>query len=281
MEVSRERLEKKLLGQLARASERYGLIEAGDRIMVAVSGGKDSLALLDLLTQTRQRAPFDFEIIAVHVEQGQPGFPTEILPRYFTEKGYRYEIIEEDTYSIVREKIPEGKTYCSLCSRLRRGILYTAGKRLGATKIALGHHADDAIETLLLNLLYSGQLKSMPAKLFADDGQNVVIRPLILAAEADLATLAAMKEYPIVPCSLCGSQQNLKRQEIKQWLQSMNSRNAHVRGNLLSALSNVRPTHLLDTKLLSLVGIGSESDGIEQPLLSVSSLLANTETPQR
>lgn len=265
-------LQKKLLKQLARASERYHLIEPGDRILVAVSGGKDSFAMLDLLRLTQRRAPFPFEMIAVHVEQGHPGFPTDVLPRYLNEQGYNHEIVAEDTYSIVREKVPAGKTYCSLCSRLRRGILYTTARRLGANKIALGHHADDAIETLLLNLFYAGQLKAMPAKLRADDGVNTVIRPLILAAESDLAAFAAERGFPVLPCSLCGSQENLKRQEVKVWLESLNRENPHLRGNLLSALMNVRGTHLLDTELLSLLRSAKHGDHSD-PLIPVAALV--------
>ncbi len=266
MAGSHLKLEGRLLGQLAQASKRYSLIEAGDRIAVAVSGGKDSLALLDLMTLIRDRTPFKFEIIAVHVEQGQPGFARDVLPRYFADKGYVHEIITEDTYSVVRSKIPRGKSYCSLCSRLRRGILYTTARRLGANKIALGHHADDAIETLVLNLLYSGQLKAMPAKLFADDGHNIVIRPLILAAEADLAALAAFKGYPVIPCGLCSSQANPKRRQVKEWLAQVSGQNPHVRGNLLAALMNVRATHLLDRELLDQLGIAhatKEADAAE------------------
>lgn len=239
------RLEKRLLSLLGQASAEFGLIEPNDRIMVAVSGGKDSFGLLYLLREVQKKAPFDFSIVAVNLDQKQPGFPEHVLPDYLTREGYDFRIIEEDTYSIVKEKVPEGKTYCSLCSRLRRGILYNVAEELGATKLALGHHRDDAIETLLLNLFYSGQTKAMPAKLRSDDGRNTVIRPLIYCAESDLAELARLKQFPIIPCNLCGSQENLKRQEIKELIATLEQTNPKLRGNLLASLKNVRMTHLL------------------------------------
>lgn len=245
VEGNLRRLEKRLLSLLGQASAEFGLIEPNDRIMVAVSGGKDSFGLLYLLREVQKKAPFDFSIIAVNLDQKQPGFPQDVLPNYLAREGYDFRIIEEDTYSIVKEKVPEGKTYCSLCSRLRRGILYNVAEELGATKLALGHHRDDAIETLLLNLFYSGQTKAMPAKLRSDDGRNTVIRPLIYCAESDLAELARMKQFPIIPCNLCGSQENLKRQEIKELIATLEQTNPKLRGNLLASLKNVRMTHLL------------------------------------
>ncbi|HEX2733032.1 MAG TPA: tRNA 2-thiocytidine(32) synthetase TtcA [Polyangiaceae bacterium] len=242
-------LEKKLLGQVARASHDFKLLEPGDRVMVAVSGGKDSHTLLHLLRGLTRRAPFPFSIIAVNLDQKQPGFPEDVLPSYFEREGYEYRIIEEDTYSIVKEKVPEGRTTCSLCSRLRRGILYNVAQELGATKIALGHHRDDAIETLLLNQFYSGQLKAMPARLHSDDGRNVVIRPLIYCAEAEIAEYAAAKAFPIIPCNLCGSQENLKRQEVKELLATLERTNPKLRANLMAALKNVRASHLLDSSV--------------------------------
>lgn len=239
------RLEKRLLSQLGQASAEFGLIEPNDRVMVAVSGGKDSFGLLYLLREVQKKAPFDFSIVAVNLDQKQPGFPEDVLPRYFEQEGYDYRIIEEDTYSIVKEKVPEGKTYCSLCSRLRRGILYNVAEELGATKLALGHHRDDAIVTLLLNLFYSGQTKAMPAKLRSDDGRNTVIRPLIYCAEEDMAELARLRRFPIIPCNLCGSQENLKRQEVKQLLATLELGNPKLRGNMLAALKNVRLSHML------------------------------------
>lgn len=244
-ELQLRRLEKRLLSQLGQASAEFGLIEPGDRVMVAVSGGKDSFGLLHLLREIQKKAPFDFSIVAVNLDQKQPGFPEDVLPRYFEQEGYEYRIIEEDTYSIVKEKVPEGKTYCSLCSRLRRGILYNVAEELGATKLALGHHRDDAIVTLLLNLFYSGQTKAMPAKLRSDDGRNTVIRPLIYCAESDMAELARLKQFPIIPCNLCGSQENLKRQEVKDLLATLEVANPKLRGNLLAALKNVRLSHML------------------------------------
>ncbi|MEZ4231786.1 MAG: tRNA 2-thiocytidine(32) synthetase TtcA [Polyangiaceae bacterium] len=243
------RLEKRLLSQLAATSRAFNLLEPNDRVLVAVSGGKDSMSLLTLLSRIRERAPFPFSLVAVNLDQGHPGFPSEVLPGYFEAAGFDYRIIREDTYSIVKSKIPEGRTYCSLCSRLRRGILYNVAVELGCTKIALGHHREDTIETLLLNLLYSGQIKAMPARLESDDGRNVVIRPLLECAETDIGEYAALMQFPIVPCDLCGSQDNLKRQRVKRLIAELAEENANVRGNLLAALGNVRATHLLDRAL--------------------------------
>lgn len=256
-------LERKLLGLLADASRDYQLLSPHDHVLVAVSGGKDSHVLLYLLRQIQRRAPFPFTFVAVNVDQKQPGFPSQLLPRYFEEEGYPHHIVEDDTYSIVREKIPEGQTACSLCSRLRRGILYNVAVRLGATKIALGHHLDDAIETLLLNLLYAGQLKSMPARLLSDDGRNTVIRPLITCAEQDIAELAEEKGFPLLPCGLCSSQPNLKRRAMKELIASLSAENPHVRSNMLSALTRVCPSHLLDRKLLAQLGTAGTSEMTE------------------
>lgn len=255
-----DRLEKRLLDEVARASADFNLLEPGDRVMVAVSGGKDSHALLYLLREIQKRAPFDFSLFAVNVDQGHPGFPTQLLPEYFAREGYEYRILTEDTYSIVKEKVPEGKTYCSLCSRLRRGILYTAARELGATKIALGHHRDDVIETLMLNLFYSGQLKAMPARLRSDDGDNVVIRPLVYVNEQSLAEFAELKGFPIIPCDLCGSQDNLHRQKVKRLLNDLTEENRHVRANIFAALANVRPTHLLDADLQRALGLSEAAE---------------------
>jgi tRNA 2-thiocytidine biosynthesis protein TtcA len=244
-------LGRRLLGQLAQASRDYALVEPGDHVMVAVSGGKDSYAMLDLLRQLQQRTPFAFSLVAVNIDQGHPGYPRHVLEDYLAREGYPAEFVIEDTYSVVKEKVPEGKTYCSLCSRLRRGILYTTAKRLGATKIALGHHRDDFTETLLLNLFYAGQIKAMPPRLVSDDGANIVIRPLCYAAEEDIAEYARLRAYPILPCDLCGSQENLKRQRVKQLITELNAENPHVRGNLFAALGNVRASHLLPAKAAS------------------------------
>lgn len=250
-----DKLEKKLLSQVAKASSDFRMLEPGDRVMVAVSGGKDSHAMLYLLRELQKKAPFPFSIFALNVDQGHPGFPSELLPAYFEKEGYEYVIVKEDTYSVVTEKVPENKTYCSLCSRLRRGILYTQAQKLGATKIALGHHRDDVIETLMLNLLYAGQLKAMPARLRSDDGRNVVIRPLVYATEAELTELAGLKGFPIIPCDLCGSQDNLKRKQVKQLLTTLNTENPTVRANVFAALGNIRPSHLYDLELRRAMGM--------------------------
>ncbi|HEV8548410.1 MAG TPA: tRNA 2-thiocytidine(32) synthetase TtcA [Polyangiaceae bacterium] len=266
-----DRVEHRLLNQLARASHDFSLLEPGDRVMVAVSGGKDSHALLYLLREVQRRAPFDFSFFAVNVDQGHPGFPKALLPEYFTREGYDFEIVEEDTYSIVKEKVPAGKTTCSLCSRLRRGILYTTASRLGATKIALGHHRDDVIETLLLNLFFSGQLKAMPPRLRSDDGRHVVIRPLVYAAEDEIAAFAAEKAFPIIPCDLCGSQENLQRQRVKALLATLEAENPQIRRHLLASLGNVRPTHLLDRELRARLGLveASESEDAAARLVTL------------
>jgi tRNA 2-thiocytidine biosynthesis protein TtcA len=257
-----DKLEKKLLSAVAKASSDFRLLEPGDRVMVAVSGGKDSHAMLYLLRELQKKAPFEFSIFALNVDQGHPGFPSQLLPEFLTREGYEHVIVTEDTYSVVTEKVPEGKTYCSLCSRLRRGILYTQAQKLGATKIALGHHRDDVIETLMLNLLYAGQLKAMPARLRSDDGRNVVIRPLVYCSEVELSELAKLKQFPIIPCDLCGSQDNLKRKQVKQLLTTLNDQNPTVRANVFAALGNVRPSHLFDTDLRRMMGI---DEAVEEP----------------
>jgi len=251
-----ESLTHRLLGHVGRASRDFGLLEPGDHVMVAISGGKDSYTMLDLLRQLQRRAPFPFSLVAVNIDQGHPGYPRHILEDYLAREGYPAEFVIEDTYTVVKEKVPEGKTYCSLCSRLRRGILYTTATRLGATKIALGHHREDLTETLLLNLFYAGQIKSMPPRLVSDDGAHVVIRPLCYAAEEDIAEYARLRAYPILPCDLCGSQENLKRKRVKQLISDLHAENPNVRGNLFAALGNVRPSHLLPEKLSPLLGEG-------------------------
>jgi tRNA 2-thiocytidine biosynthesis protein TtcA len=243
---------RKALGQ---AVVGFGMLAEGDRVLVALSGGKDSYSLLVLLDELRRRAPIDFELVPVHVDQKQPGYEGGGLRAWLEARGGEFHILEEDTYSVVTDKVPVGKTYCSLCSRLRRGILYTAAERLGCTKIALGHHRDDAIETLLLNQFFSGSLKSMPPALRSDDGRNLVIRPLYFCAETDLALYAAGQEFPIIPCNLCGSQENLWRVQVKELLVQLEGRIPNLRQSLLGALQNVRPTHVADRSLWERLGL--------------------------
>ncbi len=249
------RLEKKLLNNVSRACRDFDLLAPGDRVMVCLSGGKDSYAMLHLLREVQRHVPFELSLVAVNLDQGQPGFPKDVLPTWLAANGYEFEIVERDTYSVVVDKVPEGKTYCSLCSRLRRGILYDTAERLGATKIALGHHRDDITQTLLLNILYSGQLKAMPPKLRSDDGRNTVIRPLAYCAEEDIAAFAAEQAFPIIPCDLCGSQDNLHRKRVKRLIDQLHAENPVVKGNLMAALMNVRPSHLLDRQLWERCGI--------------------------
>ena len=245
----REKLERSLLSYMGRAIRDWKLIENGDRIMVGVSGGKDSYSLMYLLDVLRRRAPVHFDLIGVNLDQGHPGFEGHLIENWFKERGFQYRMLKEDTYSIVTDKIPEGKTYCPLCSRLRRGILYDAAVELGCTKIALGHHRDDVIETLFLNLFFAGQLKAMPARLTSDDGRNTVIRPLAYAPEEELAEFAELMQFPIIPCDLCGSQENLQRKQMKKLLASLQEQHPNLKSSVLNALTNVRPTHLLDPKL--------------------------------
>lgn len=243
------KLQKRIRRETGKAIEQFGMIEAGDKIMVCLSGGKDSYTLLDTLLYLQRVAPISFELVAVNLDQKQPGFPEHVLPEYLNGLGVPYEIVEEDTYSIVKEKIPEGKTTCSLCSRLRRGILYKTAKRLGATKIALGHHRDDMIETLFLNMFHGGKLKSMPPKLVSDNGEHVVIRPLALCREKDIARYAEAMAFPIIPCNLCGSQENLQRKQIKQMLNDWDKRFPGRIESLFTAMQNVAPSHLADAAL--------------------------------
>ena len=258
-------LRRKLARSMARAIADFEMIADGDRILCAVSGGKDSYALHALLVDLARRAPVRFEVLAVNIDQGHPGYPGHLLTDYMAAGGHPFSMVAEDTYSIVTGKIPEGKTYCSLCSRLRRGILYRLAREHGCTKIALGHHRDDAITTLMLNLIFSGQLKAMPPKLVSDEGDNVVVRPLIYCAEDDLAAFAAEERFPIIPCDLCGSQDNLQRRAVSRLLADLDAKWPGARRNMLAALGNVRPSHLFDKGLWAELGleVAREAEGAE------------------
>ncbi|USD66554.1 tRNA 2-thiocytidine(32) synthetase TtcA [Vibrio sp. SCSIO 43136] len=253
------KLQKRIRRHTGQAIADFNMIEDGDRIMVCLSGGKDSFTMLDILMSLQKSAPVNFELIAVNLDQKQPGFPAHILPEYLEELGVEYKIVEEDTYSIVQDKIPEGKTTCSLCSRLRRGILYRTAKELGVTKIALGHHRDDIIETLFLNMFYGGKIKGMPPKLVSDNGEHVVIRPLAYCREKDIIKYADMREYPIIPCNLCGSQPNLQRQAIKQMLNGWDKQFPGRIETMFRAMQNVVPSHLADFELFDFKSINRDS----------------------
>jgi tRNA 2-thiocytidine biosynthesis protein TtcA len=248
---SSEKLHTRLCRMVGKAIADFTMIEEGDRVMVCLSGGKDSYGMLDILLSLQSRAPISYELIAVNLDQKQPGFPEHVLPDYLRKLGVRFHIEERDTYSVVKRVIPDGETTCSLCSRLRRGILYGVAEKLGATKIALGHHRNDIVETLLLNLLFNGTLKGMPPKLRSDDGRHVVIRPLAYVREAELARYAELQNFPIIPCDLCGSQENLKRKEVKTLLQEWDTRYPGSGDSVFAALSNIIPSHLLDRQLFN------------------------------
>jgi len=263
------KLAKRLRRQVGEAIADFGMIEEGDRVMVCLSGGKDSHALLDVLLALKEKSPVRFDLIAVNLDQKQPNFPAEVLPKYLESRGVPFRIVEQDTYSVVKRVVPEGKTMCSLCSRLRRGVLYRVAGELGATKIALGHHRDDILATFFLNLFHGGKLKAMPAKLRSDDGKHVVIRPLAYVCEQDLIEYSKIKSFPIIPCTLCGSQDNLQRKVVGQMLEEWEKRHPGRIDSILKALSNVAPSHLLDRNLFDFVNLKAAADvEIEEPLFA-------------
>lgn len=263
MSVTENKLTKRLIRETGRAIIDFNMIEAGDKVMVCLSGGKDSYGLLDLLLIHQSRAPFKFDIVAVNLDQKQPGFPEHILPEYLTRIGVPFHIENQDTYSVVTRVIPEGKTMCSLCSRMRRGILYRVAKELGATKIALGHHRDDILATFFLNLFYGGRMKGMPAKLKSDNGEHIVIRPLAYVPEKDLIAYAKLKQFPIIPCTLCGSQENLKRQEINRMIAEWDRTLPGRSWNVFAALGHVVPSHLMDSRIFDFAGLQADGDADE------------------
>jgi tRNA 2-thiocytidine biosynthesis protein TtcA len=258
-EFEANKLRKRLTRLAGQAIGDYGMIEAGDRVMVCLSGGKDSYGLLDVLMQLRERAPIAFELVAVNLDQRHPGYPEQVLPDYLRSVGMPFRIEVQDTYSVVKRLVPEGETMCSLCSRLRRGVLYRVARELGATKIALGHHRDDLLETFFLNLFFGGKMKSMSPKLRSDDGEHVVIRPLAYVSEADLEAWAKHKQFPIIPCDLCGSQETLQRKQVKAMLREWETRHPGRVESMFRALSDVVPSHLLDRKLFDFENLKSTS----------------------
>jgi tRNA 2-thiocytidine biosynthesis protein TtcA len=267
------KLQKRLRRNVGNAIADYNMIEAGDRVMVCLSGGKDSYGMLDILVSLRHNAPIDFELVAVNLDQKQPGFPEQVLPDYLSALGIRYYILEKDTYSIVREVVPEGKTTCGLCSRLRRGSLYGFATDIGATKIALGHHRDDIVETLFLNMFFNGSLKAMPPKLLSDDKQNVVIRPLAYCKEKDLARFADYKAFPIIPCNLCGSQENLQRVQVKKMLADWEREYPGRTETIFRSIRNVAPSQLADSDLFDFASLRIETDrDLHVPAIQVVNL---------
>ena len=255
-----KRLQARLRGQVGKAIADYNMIEDGDRVMVCLSGGKDSYTMLDLLLSLQRKAPVSFALLAVNLDQKQPGFPQHVLPEYLEALNVPYRIVEQDTYSTVTSIVPAGKTMCGLCSRLRRGILYRIAAEEGINKIALGHHRDDIVETLFLNMFYGGKLKAMPPKLLSDDRSNIVIRPLAYCGEAEIQKYASVREFPIIPCNLCGSQENLQRVQIKQMLQTWERESPGRINSLFNSLQNVTPSHLADTELFDFVGLNTVVD---------------------
>jgi tRNA 2-thiocytidine biosynthesis protein TtcA len=266
------KLRNSLISSVGKAIGDYNMIEEGDTVLVCMSGGKDSHAMLMILLALQERAPINFKLIAMNLDQKQPGFPVDILPAYFEKLGIDYRIVEADTYSIVKEKIPEGKTTCSLCSRLRRGVIYTTAKALGANKIALGHHRDDIVETLFLNLFFGAKMKAMPPKLATNDKQNVVIRPLAYCSEKDIASYARQMEFPIIPCDLCGSQENLQRQKVKDMLAGWEREQPGRVNNIFRAIGNIEPSHLADFNLYDFKNLSQAKVDDEDPMFDHQTL---------
>lgn len=262
------KLRNQLISATGKAIGDYNMVEDGDTVLVCMSGGKDSFTMLMMLLALQERAPISFKIIAMNLDQKQPDFPEHILPAYFEQLGVDYRIVEADTYSVVKEKIPEGKTTCSLCSRLRRGVIYTTAKKLGANKIALGHHRDDMVETLFLNLFFGAKMKSMPPKLATNDQQNIVIRPLAYCSEKDIAAYARGMQFPIIPCNLCGSQENLQRQKVKAMLADWEREQPGRVNNIFRAMANVEPSHLADTNLYDFKSLSQAAKADEDPLFN-------------
>ena len=273
--INFNKLQQRLRRNVGRAIADFGMIEAGDRVMVCLSGGKDSYTMLDILLSLQVKAPVDFELIAVNLDQKQPDFPEHVLPAYLEQLGIEYHVIERDTYSVVKRVVPEGKTLCGACSRFRRGILYEFAATHGITKIALGHHRDDIIETLFLNMFFGSRLKAMPPKLLSDDGRNVVIRPLAYCREADIEAYAAERKYPIIPCNLCGSQDHLQRVQIKHMLQGWEREQPGRLENIFRSLQTVTPSHLADTSLFDFHALSNSSD---KPAVSVEAWLLDRES---
>ncbi|MZR61690.1 tRNA 2-thiocytidine(32) synthetase TtcA [Alcanivorax sp. DP30] len=268
------KLQKKLRREVGRAIADFNMISEGDKVMVCLSGGKDSYTMLEILRNLQHSAPVNFELVAVNLDQKQPGFPEHVLPEYLEREGVAYHILEKDTYSIVKEKVPEGKTTCGLCSRLRRGSLYGFAEEIGATKIALGHHRDDIVETLFLNMFYGGKMKAMPPKLRSDDNRNIVIRPLAYCREKDIIEFSGFKDFPIIPCNLCGSQENLQRQVIKEMLQKWDREQPGRIENIFAAMQNIAPSQLADTRLFDFENLedGQQRGGEQAHRLDVVNL---------
>ncbi|WP_459868402.1 tRNA 2-thiocytidine(32) synthetase TtcA [Halomonas shantousis] len=270
-----DKLHKRLRRQVGNAIIDYGMIHDGDKIMVCLSGGKDSYTMLEILLNLQRNAPVSFELVAVNLDQKQPGFPEHVLPEYLEQRGVAYHILERDTYSVVKEKTPEGKTTCALCSRLRRGSLYGFAKEIGANKVALGHHREDILETLFLNMFYGGTLKAMPPKLLSDDGKNIVIRPLAYCRESDIAEFARFMEFPIIPCNLCGSQPNLQRQVVKEMLGEWEKTHPGRLETMFKAVTNVAPSQLADRDLFDFTGLEAKQVTLQDNRIEAFDLLAS------